>query len=154
MPGKSIDKILIEDLKMDSNLLKSPNKIKKLYITSDGDIIDNIEIANNFVKEILAIRDQQVSKWFSDNHTSCQFFFEIYHPDSNEKFIELISNCMPTFSPNNSGELSIFYRDYVTVFRSSDKNINDKLFRMDIVEPLLFYLKNNGLIKDIKFCIK
>lgn len=154
MPGKSIDKILIEDLKMDSNMLKPPNKIKKLYITPDGDIVDNIEISNNYVKEIMAIRDKQVTNWFSNNRSSCQFCFEIYHPDSNEKFIELISNCMPTFSTNSSGDLSIFYRDYVIVYRSSDKSINDKLFRMDIIEPLLFYLKNNGLIKDIKFCIK
>ena len=154
MPGKSIDKILIEDLKMDSDLLKSPNKIKKLYITADGDIVDNNEIANNFVKDVLAIREKLVSKWFSDNQTACQFCFEIYHPDSNEKFVELISNCMPTFNPNSSSEQSIFYRDYVIVYRSSDKSINDKLFRMDIFEPLLFYLKNNGLIKDVKFCIK
>ncbi len=150
MTSRSIDKILKDDLKLDAKLLTSSEKIKKLYITDDGDIVDNNELANKFTTKMLSIRDKAVSEWYTENRMGCDFTFIIYNPNSDDKFIEIISKCIPSIHNN----IPIFYKDYIKVYDSDDNTKNNKLFGINKIESLLFYLKTNGLIKDIKYNVK
>ena len=153
MATKSIDKILKDDLKLDTSLLKSSEKIKKLHITNDGDIIDNSELATDFVKDMLIIRDKAVSKWYGTNRTSCSFVMKIYNPNLEDgTFIDIVSRCITT--RNVEGNLLVFYKNYIKIYNSNDDSKNNKPYGINTIEPLLFYLKINGLIKNIKYVVQ
>lgn len=152
MPQKSIEKILLEDLKIDPYYLKSSIKVKKLSITADGDIIDNNEATIQFVNDIFSQRNTQVKEWFLTVRPTCEFSIEIYHPDNDEKFIEIISSCMQTYVYSNTS-LPIHYKDYIIIYKSTDESLNEKLIRLDISESLLTYLKSKNLIGRVNYRI-
>ena len=152
MESKSVDVILKDKLKLDANLLEPPNKIKKLHVTKDGDIIDNDELSLNFVQEIYDIRNKKVLEWAIINPTTCNFVMEVFHPNKEDKFIEFVSECR--FDANNPSNLTVIYIDNIILYDSDDDDINGKKLRINLIEPFLYYLKNKGLIKDIKFSIK
>lgn len=143
--------MLRNELKLNDMFLKAPNKIKKLHVTKDGDIIDNDELSNDFVTETMSVINKEITKWVNTNRSTCEFTTEIYHPSSNEKFMEIVSICIPS---NTIGVSRIICNDYVIVHASDDEKINNRPFRINDVKSLLFYLKNNGLIKLLKFSIK
>lgn len=149
MPQKTADKILLDSFKLDPEFLKSSVKMKRLCVTDDGDIVDSQEMTVQYVNGILGYRNTQVKNWFATNRPTCEFAIEIHHPDNGEKFIEIVSNCMQTYSTVSSPH----YQDYVMVYKSTDESINEKLFRMDITELLLLYLKSNGLIGKVNYRI-
>jgi len=149
MPQKTADKILLDSFKLDPEFLKSSVKIKRLCVTEDGDIVDNSEMTTQYVNGVLSYRNTKVKNWFSTTRPTCEFSIEIYHPDNDEKFIEIVSNCVQTYSTIGSPH----YQDYVIVYKSTDESINEKLFRLDITELLLIYLKSNGLIGRVNYRI-
>ena len=150
MPQFAMNKILTDNFKLDPNFLKSTTKIKKLYVTDDGDIVDNYEMAKQFVKGVFTHRDTTVKQWFSTVRESCEFVIEIYHPDYDDKFIDIVSKCTTTYDLPG---LPIFYYDSIMVYKSTDENVDKKPIGANLAEPLLVYLKSNGLIGKVDYRI-
>ncbi len=145
----SVEQILKNQLKINSDLLKAPSKVKKLHITNDGDIIDNEQLSNDFVDYVLDIRNKKVIEWATTSSRPCKFIIEIFSPCKEDKFVELISMCR--FRVDSTSNLSILYMDNITVFDSNENKNNGKIIPINYIQPFLFYLKNNGLISDITF---
>jgi hypothetical protein len=142
MRTHSVDDIFKNKLNIDKNLLE-PRQIKKLYVTKDNKIIDNQQLSTNFVKDILNRRNEYVMTWSTTSPQPCKFYINIYHPKTNKKFLKFVSICK--FMINNNSNLEIYYIDYI------NSNNKDSLIRINMIQPFLFYLKNNGLISKITF---
>jgi hypothetical protein len=157
---ESVEIILKDILMMNDELLEPPSELKRLYYTTDGDILDLDQLSTKFVEDIIELRNDKISEWVLNNTHSCKFVMEIYHPEKIDKFIELSSMCNFRTSRSGSGDDSdlfttqITYLDSIKIFDSNINNKNNTYFRINLVQPFLFYLKKNGLISEIKFFIE
>jgi hypothetical protein len=149
---KSVENIFKNKLKIDTKLMTSSVKIKKLHISVDNDIIDNNQLSIEFVNKILDIRNKKILKWAMSTPRPCKFIIEIYHPNKDTKFIELVSLC--SFILDDASNLNVIYMDSIKVYDSIEINNNNIVFPISLIQPFLFYLKNKSLISNMNFSIK